>query len=1155
MSKKIKVGLSSLKSKKPLSLDDPKISVGDGYCKFPFIYKDEVYKECFKGKKGDWCATELKKDGKMKKFAYCQYDDPKPSEALEVEPPKTPSLVKKTKFVLTKSDGSKSPKLKFVKKQQLDKKFILPMVNAIRPKFWELPNRKNFIEWFNINYKDYTAKKGSLKSGEKESFGFELFTHQKMVRDFLNSNSPYRGLILFHGLGVGKTCASISIAEAFRTDRNILILLNKSLKQNYIVNLLKCGYNYYRLNQNWVFHRFIDNDIMLKYAKRLKIPEKMLKKNRGAWFVNYETDIPNYDSLNGVEKDSLNEQIRSMIDSKYEFIHLDGLNKGKIESMISNKKFDNKLVIIDEVHNITNSMAKSNPGVRGKGIKQLIMNGENLKLLVLSGTPMINNLYETGQLFNLLRGYIKQISLRLVPKPTSTKKIDEIEKFFLDLELIDQVTSNKRDNLIHLVRSPFGFINTTNGFTKSDNNNMTDEEFLAIIKDIISKFDYNVTISTKKYTALPDNEQEFMNLFYDSRKNKLKNPKLFQSRIMGLVSYFKTNDTTLLPTVTVNEIIKIPMSKYQFLEYSKIRKAEIDQDSKKNKKGKQTKKSNSNSNSSKDKNIFDDAKSSYRQYSRMHCSFVFPEHIRRPYISDIPDLDNIKKAVKRSFKQFETMITKYKLSFVPNLKGIEKIESEIEGLTHQLEIIENEINRLKELNPVNDNEIRKLHNIKAGLDEELEEQIQKNLYETVKSRNEIEKQNIVMDDIGDDDGDTESTKKDISKDYKEKIKKFELAKTRTLKKLEKEKETLFMVEVEDQLPKFSPKYNEIIKKTNGVNGLSFIYTEYKTLEGIGVLKIVLKANGYAEFLLEKNEMDEYIQIYENEEDIDKPKFAFWGEDMEKSDLIRKIYNNQFNELPNVLRLQLEATKKNNLRGDIIKILLTTKTGAEGIDLQNVRQVHIVEPYWNPVRLKQVKGRAVRVGSHLQLPPEDRNVEIYTYISYIKPEDLKTDLTILDDNGGMTSDEVLFEISEKKLVVMSELLKLIKESSIDCHLNVNQTKSPDNLFNCMNPPSKLDRNNYSYIANINNERIDVERRRRIKVKTWEPKFVKIPIKGQKVTFALKDVEGEPNYLFDAEATKRGTPGQPIGEIIIEDGVKKVKFFKKLILSKKMNNQNI
>ena len=75
-----------------------------------------------------------------------------------------------------------------------------------------------------------------------------------------------------------------------------------------------------------------------------------------------------------------------------------------------------------------------------------------------------------------------------------------------------------------------------------------------------------------------------------------------------------------------------------------------------------------------------------------------------------------------------------------------------------------------------------------------------------------------------------------------------------------------------------------------------------------------------------------------------------------------------------------SLKKTNLRGETIKILLTTKTGAEGRDLKNVRQVHIVEPYWNPVRIKQVK-RAVRVGSHIQLPEKKNSRNIYVSFNY------------------------------------------------------------------------------------------------------------------------------------------------------------------------------
>ena len=58
---------------------------------------------------------------------------------------------------------------------------------------------------------------------------------------------------------------------------------------------------------------------------------------------------------------------------------------------------------------------------------------------------------------------------------------------------------------------------------------------------------------------------------------------------------------------------------------------------------------------------------------------------------------------------------------------------------------------------------------------------------------------------------------------------------------------------------------------------------------------------------------------------------------------------------------------NNNRGEIIKIFMITSSGAEGISLKNVRYVHIMEPYWNFIRIDQVFGRAIRMKSHMDLP--------------------------------------------------------------------------------------------------------------------------------------------------------------------------------------------
>ena len=72
-------------------------------------------------------------------------------------------------------------------------------------------------------------------------------------------------------------------------------------------------------------------------------------------------------------------------------------------------------------------------------------------------------------------------------------------------------------------------------------------------------------------------------------------------------------------------------------------------------------------------------------------------------------------------------------------------------------------------------------------------------------------------------------------------------------------------------------------------------------------------------------------------------------------------------MPSSLVKTLQTLSDNNVMGQIIKVLMITSSGAEGISLKNVRYVHITEPYWHPVRIHQVIGRAKRICSHSDLP--------------------------------------------------------------------------------------------------------------------------------------------------------------------------------------------
>jgi hypothetical protein len=143
-----------------------------------------------------------------------------------------------------------------------------------------------------------------------------------------------------------------------------------------------------------------------------------------------------------------------------------------------------------------------------------------------------------------------------------------------------------------------------------------------------------------------------------------------------------------------------------------------------------------------------------------------------------------------------------------------------------------------------------------------------------------------------------------------------------------------------------------------------------------------------------------------------------------------------------------------MRGEICRVIGITGAGAEGISLKCCRAVHIMEPYWNNVRLEQVKGRAIRICSHKDLPFDERTVDLYTYYTTFSEEQLdskKIDTTIVNsdsyaftDNKGkiiktipITSDQNIFMISSKKDKVNQAILTVMKESAVDCTLNAGE----------------------------------------------------------------------------------------------------------------------
>ena len=58
---------------------------------------------------------------------------------------------------------------------------------------------------------------------------FELAPHQTFVRNFLSFLTPYNSLLLYHGLGSGKTATAINILNVMLSadsGTNIIIMIN-----------------------------------------------------------------------------------------------------------------------------------------------------------------------------------------------------------------------------------------------------------------------------------------------------------------------------------------------------------------------------------------------------------------------------------------------------------------------------------------------------------------------------------------------------------------------------------------------------------------------------------------------------------------------------------------------------------------------------------------------------------------------------------------------------------------------------------------------------------------------------------------------------------------------------------------------------------------
>ena len=193
----------------------------------------------------------------------------------------------------------------------------------------------------------------------------------------------------------------------------------------------------------------------------------------------------------------------------------------------------------------------------------------------------------------------------------------------------------------------------------------------------------------------------------------------------------------------------------------------------------------------------------------------------------------------------------------------------------------------------------------------------------------------------------------------------------------------------------SPKMVNIIFNILKSPGPTVVYSNYVMMEGLEIFKIYLNYFGFYNFMTEMKLKEGRVGYVE---------FHGGIKNAEQRHVAKDEYN-----------------RSDNKYGTLLKIMLISPAGAEGLSLANVRQIHIMEPYWNEVRITQMVGRGIRQRSHCDLPIEERHVDVYRYKVTRK------------NKSKISTDQYIEDLARTKEGLIQSFLGAVREVAVDCEL--------------------------------------------------------------------------------------------------------------------------
>ena len=784
---------------------------------------------------------------------------------------------------------------------------------------------------------------------------FELSPHQLFIKNFLSSQTPYNSLLLYHMLGTGKTCSAIGVCEETRDymkqmgiTKRIIIVASENVQDNFKLQLFD-ERKLKLVDGNWTIKGCVGNKLLkeinpmnMKGIPRDKIINQIKNLIHNYYiflaygqFANYIIKTIHYEEELKREKNNLELQKNKIQELSAIKITL---NKRIIRKL--KNEFDNRLIVIDEVHNIRKTEDNENKKV-AIHLELLVKAVQNLKLLLLSATPMYNTYKEIIWLLNLMNINDRRGKI-------------EVKDVF------DKNGNFKKNGEEMLIRKSTGYIS----FVRGENP------------------------YTFPYRIYP-NEFAIKNTF----------PFISYPEYQMNLKKIKTEDRKRILSLYLNKI--------------------------------------------------NDCKNCG---SCQYCTYKYIIFIlRNKKLSTIT-----KTGIMRDMPNFENMQSfGYTLLQLPLESLI--ISYPIEGLKNILENIPlpNYSNEFAD-----DREEEVIKNQKGGEESKENEENEENSSVSFDSIDESNNDRKIITNLPKIDPQYLTGRKGLERimdfvDNKSPPYKgdFEYKKT-TLNNYGK----IFSYK---EIEKYSSKIKCIldqIKLKNGLNeqneikvaeGVILIYSQYID-GGLIPMALALEEMGFVRYgenvnPLFKDRPSEIVDVRTMEPPKDKKNFMparyimITGEP-------RLSPNNDY-EVKGV-------TNDDNINGNKIKVILISKAGSEGIDFKFIRQVHILEPWYNMNRIEQIIGRAVRNFSHKDLPFEKRNVQIFMYG------------TILGVNKEEAADLYVYRVAEYKAIQIGKVSRLLKETAVDCLLNHDQTNfTQEIMFKNLNEEITQELSNGTIINNF------------------------------------------------------------------------------------------